>query len=575
MFQTILQSNNLSINQSWLNGSQSCLTLDIRSRQIQSASCHQSYPMICIRPWLQMSNQSIGADLGRSFTIPGQCPLLWKTSTLFSERNRCYRMVRNETGLTFDQAVLECQNLGGKLATARSSSTLAVILNLFSVDQLNENLDLWIGLKWSRSRYKWIDYSSWNYQRQADWADHEKKNSNIYGISIRFVNNPNASEPWSIKWRRWDKLDRLNGLVCNQMINPQREADISIKLDDNGYPRVSIRPVELHLNHPDRIIHTAEFSNSIETIPNPPTEVKFNVNYISCFVRDFVFISRYQSENVFVKFRMLSKIQPESDSTVSTLGDTEIWRGLEIGCETWDIWSTESLQTSWIVPDDFISPTLRHTRFIVQFLRHPSEPYRPEAHDSTFQTARALQTDLKRELIRVMGRNGELYGRVFADDVTHDIIEADDPIQLDLDSNGFLLVRYQLTFSLRNINRLSDNTNLLDRIKTFLSKRFESNTRTRFQFESVKSSEFCPAEITAMNGTFLANGERLERLEMNVKTELLWPVTATTTAVAPTSNCIGRDGHLLKRRCLGDRFSGRFWEPLQVLKNEISLLFHP
>ncbi|EFX70367.1 hypothetical protein DAPPUDRAFT_257207 [Daphnia pulex] len=148
-------------------------------------------------------------DSGNSsinFSISGQCPVSWQTSSLIAERNRCYKLFYGEVTYTVDEADTECEKYGGQLAVATQPSTLASLSKFLTGSG-------WIGLKKTSKGFEWMDQSSWTYEHRIEWAgDRGNYNRNSYGISLTTIPEPSRGilESSSLKWKMWPKEARLN-----------------------------------------------------------------------------------------------------------------------------------------------------------------------------------------------------------------------------------------------------------------------------------------------------------------------------------------------------------------------------
>jgi len=81
-------------------------------------------------------------------------------------------------------------------------------------------------------------------------------------------------------------------------------------------------------------------------------------------------------------------------------------------------------------------------------------------------------------------------------------------------------------------------------------------------FTSVRSTDFCQGEITSNKGDFI----QLSDQPRNLTDELYWPQSIMGFSVASAPYCVTHDGLILRRRCLGDRSSGLYWESLNNTK---------
>ena len=492
--------------------------------------------MICVRPRLKL-NGSIFNSNENKFAIRSQCPSEWMTSSLIAERNRCYRVFKG-VDLQFDEADKECQKHDGQLAVASNPSALAVLLNIFPIAELVQVSNLWIGLKRNKNGFEWMDKSNWTYQNKIEWADGLEDASNIYGVSLSFLieSHNNIYNSVTMQWKRWPKDANVTGYICQKKIFPQPQVALHITLNTNYQPVVSMQPVQSHFKDLN--------------VTNPHIAEPFILSKLTCFLSgNSTFSTKYQSNNVTINFEMI--VVPKSR-----------WRSAEISCETWDTWSPESLQASWIMKR-VETPSENVTTIIVWFRHHQTETYVPEKHDETFITS-ANQRELFKKTIEsvLFSRNSSNFNYV--------VFSAYDPITFEPESNDghfrSLLIKYRIVGIQRNWSLHSvkpDTFSIMDLQNKITSQLHSSSNKSDFEFIGVRSPDFCPSEITRNDGEFIQFDYNMISECMKFTDPLCWPQSVAGSLVTPVTRCATQSGHFLRRRCLGDQSSGLYLEPIE------------
>lgn len=580
--------NHSSLREDWsqLDPSMRCLILDTQTRTLKSASCQDHLPMICVRPRLKLNDSTL-KSFEKNFAIDGQCPSKWMTTSLAPKRNYCYRIFGSEVGSTFDEAEQKCQKHGGQLAVASAPSTLAVLLSAFSLKELVQESDLWIGLKKNiKNAFQWTDKSSWTYQSRIKWSDGLGDDQYTYGVSLNLKNAVPRQEihnSRTMQWKRWPKEATLTGFICQKVIFPQPQVGLQINLNKNYQPVISMQPVLLHsrqINGTQEIPGDTPLKDDVTiindvVIPSEPIVL----SKLTCFLGNSTFSANYQTSEATANYEANFNV-----ISTNVFGTAEMkWRAAEVSCETWDTWSTERLQASWIMKTPEYSDSAL-TSFIVR-LRHLSNTYAVESHDATFKTSVFHRTELKFFLDQMLTLRFTRHYRVYR----KEIMSAHDPVAFEPEPSPrrSLLVKYRIVLKPdTNIKRQStffrspgpikprDDISFFYDLHKFLSSQFNSSYNnltypgTVFDFVSLRSPDYCPSEITTTEGRFV--GFPSPNRPLNYATELLWPKTNSSSAT-PTSHCVTQDGHLLRRQCLGDRSSGRYWESLEQVNAIITI----
>ena len=409
--------------------------------------------MICARPKLKFNLISNGDG---NFAIPSQCPPSWTTSSLIAERNRCYRVFGNELGSTFDEAQEQCLKHGGQLAVAPYPSTLSALLNAFSSKELIEKSHFWIGLRTSQNGFQWLDKAIWTYENQVKWADDLHTQNVVYGVSLNFEHEQSSKirNSLTMKWKRWPKKSNLTGFICQKKIFPQTQVALHITLNTKYQPVVSMQPVQSHFKDLN--------------VTNPHIAEPFILSKLTCFLSgNSTFSTKYQSNNVTINFEMI--VVPKSR-----------WRSAEISCETWDTWSPESLQASWIMKR-VETPSENVTTILVWF-RHRTETYVPEKHDETFTISADQREFFKKTIESVLFfrlSNSSFYYYV--------VFSAYDPVTLEPASNRSLLIKYRIVGIQRNwfLQYVNPDTFSISNLQTEITSHFSSSNKSDFDFFGV------------------------------------------------------------------------------------------
>ncbi len=578
--------NRSGLREDWtqLDPSLFCLMLDTQTRTLQSVSCRQRFPMICIRPRLNLNLTAVDS------VIESQCPWGWQTSSL-GQRNHCYKIVFNEILVTFDEADEECQKLGGQLAIAEKPSTMAVILGIRAHDgRLYSRWkvgSIWIGLRKKDKRFEWMDNSSWTYPHQLDKDLNSADEANVYGVSLEYQLDYSRPGGSMIRWRGRPKDARLNEYICQKEIVPQREVALQMSLSEDFKPRVSIQPISFHLRGVDQLLNLNK-TTPIEAYTMSSLATKTENLFFSkmtCFMTNQTCTVNYGSlttnETTMNYYTVISR--PESFIP-------ERWEAAETSCETWDRWSPESLQTSWILSSNLNNEREQNLSSLIVRLRHRFQTYVSEDHDATFKMSGYQRSLFATSLYNVFSRES-LERHPYYRRYSNQSVYAYDPVTFERESNSnqpLLIICYRLVF---NLNITNDELNIEN---TFESTRDEetifqdfhalslsvfdsSNNGTELDFVSVRSTKFCASERTTEEGRFLDFGsrpiparlteipaDRLPLTEPLLPNELYWPKSEAGALINPTPHCITRGGYLLRRRCLGDRSSGLYWESLET-----------
>ena len=565
---SIVIRSGLHADWSRLNASLSCLALDTETKSVKSVSCQKVLPMICVRPKMKW-NPSIFHESNRNFALRAQCPFGWLTSTLISERNSCYKIFNNsEIKFTFDEAEAECNKQDARLAIASQPSALAVLLNIFAFEELTQTSDFWIGLKKSDKGFKWTDQSYWVYEKEIehDFDGKASLNNNAYGVSfivLPEIANEIPQSP-SIKWKVWPKEARLNSFLCQKEIFPQREAVLQIRLDDTFRPEVVRKLLDpFHKNQ-------SEMNKTLSDLVSSKLVCFFD-NYVN-----YVSTEKLTPRNpAIINYKIIEGEIP------GVLG----WRAAEISCETWDDWSPEPMRASWMMSDN-PNGAVSFSSLIV-WLRHRTVKYSSEIHDATFKVSNSHREAFKHTLNETFVREFvKLHPRY-----SYRVMAAPEPVAFESEifPNQQLLVKYRIVINLNNpvkpnfllalglIFRTmtmsesipdswasNDEATLIQDVHKFFSREFNSSnsdfrpTGVDLDFISVRSTDFCHGEITSTEGEFITFSSQ----PRNLTDQLHWPQSTVGFSVASTPFCVTKDGLLLRRRCLGDRSSGLYWESI-------------
>lgn len=583
--------NRSGFREDWsqLDPSLFCLMLDTQSRTMKSASCQQRFPMICIRSRLNLSLTVADS------VIKSQCPWGWQTSSL-GQRNYCYKIVFNEILVTFDEADEECQKLGGQLAMAEKPSTLTVIIGIHARDGTLYSRkfgSVWIGLRKKDNRLEWMDNSSWTYLHQLDKDLNSADETHVYGVSLEYKLDYSRPGGSVIRWRGRPKDARLKEYICQKEITPQREVALQMSLTEDYKPRVSIQPISFHLRGVDQLLNLNK-TTPIEAYTMSSLITKTENLFLSkmtCFMTNQTstvdFSSFNTNETTMNYYTVISR--PESFIP-------ERWEAAETSCETWDKWSPESLQTSWILSGNLNNEREQNFRVIRVFalsslivrLRHRFQTYVSEDHDATFKMSGYQRKLFATSLYNVFSRES-LERHPYYRRYSNQSVNGNDPVAFEREPNSnrpLLIICYRLVFNLNTNDELvneidlrptrDEETIFQDFHALSLSVFDSSNNGTELDFVSVRSTEFCASERTTEEGKFLGFGSRpiparliteipAERLPLTepLPNELYWPKSEAGALINPTPHCITRGGYLLRRRCLGDRSSGLYWESLE------------
>ncbi|XP_032783700.2 uncharacterized protein LOC116921485 isoform X4 [Daphnia magna] len=535
-----------------LNASLNCLKLDTKTRTLESALCTENIPMICIRPRLK----SIYSDVmgTGNFTRNGQCPLGWITSRLIVGRNYCYKAFRG-VEVTFDEAKVECRTRGGHLAIATELSTSAVLLDmLISNFSDPRGGSMWIGLERNPDGYKWIDHSSWTYQHQVYWGNGEMapigepENDDIYGVSLDFVES--SVSRIIASWQLQPKESRLRRFLCQQEIFPQQQLTLQMQLDYAFRPLVSIQEIPLHLREIDRQteIHNRTLLEEIQ-----PREVADNeppsLSLLTCFLENSTFAENYGALNqTTVNFSVINHADTRNVSLME-------WQAIEISCETWDEWSTENLKASWVM-----SYMGRGWFSYIVTLKHRTEQYRTEHHDASFRAS-----SIQRESYKHLGVHDTFIRQFFElhPQYVGQFVSPADPVAFEAEPSPSksLLIKYRIVMMMmmpsrkkrvvyeiddRDPTPTSSEEVFLEDLRSYFSSNpsFDGPFSGKLDFVNVRSADFCPSESTTVDG------------------KLSWPRAAIGSRVTPIPHCVTPDGRMLRRRCLGNQFTGGYWESL-------------
>lgn len=549
---------------SHLNASESCLTLDISTQTLKSASCQAVFPMICVRPKLSLS---VPYGVSEMFRTSAQCPFGWRTSELIAERNYCYNVFYNEVGVTFDEAEEECRKYDGHLAVLADPSTLAVFIHMFNSEELIR--DFWIGLKKVGGKYEWSDKSSWTYEHQIEWTEPETLGpddfNESYGVTIQtwFSFEEKIRK---VEWKRKGKESRLPTFACQKKIFPQRQNALQLKvLNINYAPEISIHPLPLHLKHVfdrDRISSDTPLNLELdaEVFPDSRLDERITHSNLICFMANSTFTFIIRSNRSTLNYEMIKQ---------NHLGHLS-WRAAETSCETWDNWSTESLQVSWVMPGDVNQVDL--TSYII-WLRHRTQIYSTEEHDATFQNSDGKRAEFDRTI---------LIANEFVKRSSHyfnNMIRGNDSIsfQAEPHSRNSLLIKYQMVIRQRGILGTPATTvysvrtrfyetefpDLHNVVTSMLNSGNNTSHLIDFDLVSIRSTDYCPGELTDKFGKFVNFSYVTLKRPLNSETELEWPQSYAGSWVEPSPQCVTPYGFLLRRRCLGDRYNGLYWESLE------------
>ncbi|KAI9558880.1 hypothetical protein GHT06_015669 [Daphnia sinensis] len=535
-----------------LNASLSCLKLDTKTRMLESALCTENIPMICIRPRLKSVYSTVSNSSIENFTRNSQCPLGWITSTLFVGRNYCYKLFGGEE-VTFDEAEVECRKGGGHLAIAPEHSTSVVLLHMFH-DNFSDRRGghVWIGLKRNPDGFKWIDHSSWTYQHQVDWRDGEPENENTYGVAINIYGS--FGSRLIASWDPMPKERRLRRFLCQQEIFPQRQLSLQMQLNYVFKPFVSIQQTPLHLREIDR---QTEIYNRTLLEEIQPREVADNeppsLSILTCFLENSTFTSNYGALNqTSVNYSVISHADTRNVNMME-------WRAIETSCETWKEWSTENLKASWVMSH------MEHGFFsYIVTLKHRTEQYRTEHHDATFRASSFQRASYKH--LSVHDTFMHQFFKIHPQYVGQFVHPAD-PVAFEAEpsSSKSLLIKYRIVMMFnaglaarkkRVVNGMDNREPtppsreeiFLEDLRSYFSSNFNPSFDGPFsgklEFVNVRSADFCPSESTTVDG------------------KLTWPRAAIGSRVTPIPHCVTQDGHMLRRRCLGNQFTGGYWESL-------------
>lgn len=588
--QGIVGRSGLLADWSKLNASLSCLKLDTKTRLLESVSCTENFRMICTRPRLKVIQSAVDAN--------AQCPIGWATSTLTVERNYCYTMSHVISKVTFDEAEGECRKLGGHLAVATEPSTLAVILNLVYPLKVytffgSSNTATWIGLKRYPDGFKWIDQSNWTYLHQVQWdvssyPDKPNNEETTYGVSLS-VNDPKLDEgsynhrkPLGVTWNTRVKEAGLERFICQREIFPQRRLSLQMQLDFVYRPIVSIQWLPLHVRgiedrYKIRDGFLVEQSEPLkETVPNHSS-----LSLLTCFIENSTFTKDYGATN-----------QSTVDYHVIKYSELIEWRATETSCETWNEAWNENIRASWVMS----SATNGFFSYIVT-LKHRTEKYLSENHDATF-----LASNTHRAAFKQWGLQDSFIDGFLEMDSEYvgQWVPAINPVAFEAEASPSqsLLIKYRIVmkfvfparkrreaFGTESAGEMPASMEevCLEKIRLYFSAKFNEGRNDdgpfheRVDFVNVRSTEFCPSEFTSIDGKFMGSPGRgwsfhrgLKPLSPTSSTELpnsaiilSWPMAAAGSRVMPTPYCVTQDGSMLYRRCLGNQFTGAYWESLQ------------
>ncbi|XP_046645917.1 uncharacterized protein LOC124336234 [Daphnia pulicaria] len=391
-------------------------------------------------------------------------------------------------------------------------STLAVILNIFKAE-LVEISDLWIGLKKTSKGFEWMDQSSWTYEHRIEWAvDRGTYDRNSYGVSLTtIIPEPSRGilESSSLKWKMWPKEARLNGFICQKEIFPQPEATLQMHLDISYRPLVTAKRVPL-LVREVQIVDTPKDLQLKDYELNSATKNEpLFISRLSCFFDNSNFIEDYESGDAMINYKVIETKVP---------GTIE-WRAAEISCETWDEWSPETIRASWIISGDPYGNASFSS--LIVWLRHRTVNYSSEIHDATFKASSSQRAAFKRSLHDVFVQEFVKLYPLYMDS----LLSASEPVAFESEPfpNHHLLVKYRILINLNPLMGRMDG------------------------YGNLWSPD---------NGEFL----EFSRQPMELMTTLSWPKSTVGSRVASAPHCVTRDGLMLRRRCLGDRSSGLYWE---------------
>jgi hypothetical protein len=155
------------------------------------------------------------------------------------------------------------------------------------------------------------------------------------------------------------------------------------------------------------------------------------------------------------------------------------------------------------------------------WLRHRTVNYSSEIHDATFKASSSQRAAFKRSLHDVFVQEFVKLYPLYMDS----LLSASEPVAFESEPfpNHHLLVKYRILINLNPLmGRMDGYGNL-----------------------------WLPD-----NGEFL----EFSRQPMELMTTLSWPKSTVGSRVASAPHCVTRDGLMLRRRCLGDRSSGLYWE---------------
>nr|XP_046247270.1 lymphocyte antigen 75 [Scatophagus argus] len=115
-------------------------------------NCRQRLPFVCER------HNITSVEVNPLEPHPGGLPC--ENDSLFF-RNKCYRLMKNTTPVSFKYASEQCQSLGGTLATISDQVEQDFITTL--LPSLTNMTKIWIGLKITSDNLEWVDQSPFNY----------------------------------------------------------------------------------------------------------------------------------------------------------------------------------------------------------------------------------------------------------------------------------------------------------------------------------------------------------------------------------------------------------------------------
>lgn len=289
----------------------------------------------------------------------------------------------------------------------------------------------------------------------------------------------------------------------------------------------------------------ANLSDAIKKLTAKPSHPISGVDtQLSCYVgNDYVYRKYVEIDKTELEFSILRKNYSNS---------LPEWMGPQVKCETWDVSSYELLHASRTLPGGYSNAL---ASFIVRY-RVRNVKYDSSVHDPTFTLRNPLHKSTA-NLLR-MTFHEEFGKHIFLEPSTDPLIYYRD---IENSTHPSIISSYRLVLSLEN----QTEDQAFTRLQTFVTTEFKQSTdKRKLQIEvlDVRSTEFCPTQVTNNRGEVI-NGTQNIRIVNRLPTVLVWPKTRAGSLATPQYPCIDENGNLIERRCLGDRITGLFWEPLQ------------